>query len=971
MLLLALVAFYWKITLTKQYSWANNPEGAYQLLPWFQFQAGQWRHGHFPLWDPHEGGGQPLLGLMQPGAAYPLNWLLFLAPLRNGFVRLDFLNWYLVLIHFMGALFCYLLCRDLGRSRAASAVAGVVFSAGGFMGSLDRPQILNGGVWAPLVFLFVLRAGRGERPLRSAVLAGTFLGISFLSGDFQIPILVSLASGALWLFFLLHDRKAFRFVAIFAVFVLLTSGFQTLPAYQYAKLSVGAGSTNPLSVGIALVLAAMGLAAAWRERPVRIFAITGLGGLVFSFGAPMAIFLFHFSAAVLCAYGVDAGRPDRRAVVGLAIFSAILYFSLAGCALAQIQRDWNPVAMTALVALLASLCLLAWRRGQIGHPTAAALLAGIMMLDFAVRGPNVWPPVAEPQSCLNKLAQHADIAEFLRSRRGPVRFSADSAQIPYNFGDWFGIDQARGTWNARMLLGVNYTAGQKPERREQIEMFASASGLKLYLNLEAFPRVWTVHTVYPGGSLAQPLAELRRGTFVPGTAPALETCDSGEDTVTVSGRSAARLAANAEMRCRGMLIFGEAFDPGWRGQDGWQTGDHLRSLWLPARRGGGRGKAQGRDAVPSRLSHMGRAHYRRGADRRRGSGEDRPVTRAVAVPALLFLAIAGFYWKLTLTSRYTWLDSPDLANQVLPWWQFQATEWHQGHFPMWDPRLWGGQTLFGQAQPGAAYPLNWLLFLVPLDRGFIRLEAINWYFVITHFLAALFCYWLCRDLGRSHAASALAGFVFALGGWMGSNDWPQMFGGAVWAPLVFLFLLRAGRGGRRLTNAALAGTFLGVAFLSGHHQIPIFIGLACAGVWLYYIAHDRRALSGFVVFAIFSLMAGGFQLLPAYEYGKLAVRWSGTPEPLDWKTPVPYSIHEKFGLPPLSVLGLVIPGVWRNANPYVGATALMLAISAVAWSWKERAVRTLGVCSTRRTALLAGGVRGIAGCAVRARADGR
>ena len=34
------------------------------------------------------------------------------------------LNWYFVLIHFMAALFCYLLCRDLKRSRVASVVAG-------------------------------------------------------------------------------------------------------------------------------------------------------------------------------------------------------------------------------------------------------------------------------------------------------------------------------------------------------------------------------------------------------------------------------------------------------------------------------------------------------------------------------------------------------------------------------------------------------------------------------------------------------------------------------------------------------------------------------------------------------------------------------------------------------------------------------------------------------------------------------
>ena len=78
----------------------------------------------------------------------------------------------------------------------------------------------------------------------------------------------------------------------------------------------------------------------------------------------------------------------------------------------------------------------------------------------------------------------------------------------------------------------------------------------------------------------------------------------------------------------------------------------------------------------------------------------------VAAPLLLSLVCVCFFWKLTLTNRYTWLDSPDNANQVLPWYQFEATEWHAGRLPLWDPYLWGGQPLLAQAQPGAAYPPN-------------------------------------------------------------------------------------------------------------------------------------------------------------------------------------------------------------------------------------------------------------------------
>ena len=47
-------------------------------------------------------------------------------------------------------------------------------------------------------------------------------------------------------------------------------------------------------------------------------------------------------------------------------------------------------------------------------------------------------------------------------------------------------------------------------------------------------------------------------------------------------------------------------------------------------------------------------------------------------PALLLLITSLFYWKLIATDQYTWLDSPDLAYQVLPWWHDQAREWHAG-----------------------------------------------------------------------------------------------------------------------------------------------------------------------------------------------------------------------------------------------------------------------------------------------------
>ena len=130
------------------------------------------------------------------------------------------------------------------------------------------------------------------------------------------------------------------------------------------------------------------------------------------------------------------------------------------------------------------------------------------------------------------------------------------------------------------------------------------------------------------------------------------------------------------------------------------------------------------------------------------------------IAALLFLCIAGFYWKLTLSNQFDWMSGPDFAEQVLPWFQVQAHEWHIGRFPLWDPYLWTGQPLFGQAQPGAAYPLNWLLFLLPLQNGHIAAWALAWYYVVIHLHGGLV---LIPALPRTRPfprASLAAGLIF-------------------------------------------------------------------------------------------------------------------------------------------------------------------------------------------------------------------
>jgi len=324
------------------------------------------------------------------------------------------------------------------------------------------------------------------------------------------------------------------------------------------------------------------------------------------------------------------------------------------------------------------------------------------------------------------------------------------------------------------------------------------------------------------------------------------------------------------------------------------------------------------------------------------------LARRLAGPLLLLLLVSIFYWKLTATDQYTWLDSPDLANQVLPWWNYQAREWHAGRFPAWEPNQWGGQPLVGQMQPGVAYPPNWLLFLTPLRDGKLKLGFLHWYFVFYHWLAALNCYLFCRYLYRSRAAAVLGGCVFAFGAAVGNIDWPQMVNGAIWMPLIFLNLLKVrDEPARANLHAAWAGFWLGFTWLAGHHQIPTFVTYAALATWLWIgFGEGRKWQVYFRSFLLFISMMGlisALQTLPAAEYGPLARRWVGMTEAADWKTKVSYHVHELYSLFPISLLGIVFPGMSRSFPPFVGVVAFTLGLIGLVGSWrKDGRMRWLG-----------------------------
>ncbi|HVP45138.1 MAG TPA: hypothetical protein VMT32_01095, partial [Bryobacteraceae bacterium] len=560
------------------------------------------------------------------------------------------LQLYFIVTHFAAALFCYWLCRDLGRTRAGAMLGGVAFALSGVVGAVGWPQMLNGAIWTPLIFLFFVRSSRGERPLSSAALCGTFLGISFLSGHPQIPILLAVMMAALWLFEgWRHGLRTLKPAVVFLVFAFLVSALQVLPAYEYGKLSIRwVGSQNaifwgqsvpysvdeqyahslfPLGVlgfvlpnltphhafvGTAvLTLALMGFTAHFRALEVRTLGAIGAGGLLFALGGysifhgvaylvmpmvekartpAMALTVVQFAMTVMAAYGIDTlrgGVPGRWWIPALLTAGVLPWPALAVMASLrqETSREYEHVAVLALVALSLGAVLHAWKSRLISERVVTGLLFVVVLFDLGTVTARNFRHRENPGGFLAQLESDRDVVEFLRRQPDLLRLETDTDAVPYNIGDWEGIDQFRaylggmtenvarfeidrlkGGRLAPMLFALNYFLGKKPLRDGQQEVFRGESGLTVYRNPEAFPRAWTVHeasSVKSEELISQLQAtDLRRRVLVSAPPPRLESC-AGNDEVTVLERREAFMVLEAKLACRGMVIVSETFFPGW------------------------------------------------------------------------------------------------------------------------------------------------------------------------------------------------------------------------------------------------------------------------------------------------------------------------------------------------------------------------------------------------------------------------
>ena len=404
---LAIVAFYWQIVFTRQFSMLTVGETVNQAYSWFHFWAESVRHGSVPLWDPYTFAGHSFIGEMQTAAFYPLHLVFALFPANgNGLLSTRLYHFYFVFTHLLAAYFMFALIREMGLSRYAALLAGVCYSLGGFVGTAPWPHLLESAVWLPLQFLLMLRALQApalRQSLTYAALAGLTLGLSILAGGLhvvmmQVIILVSAAA-----YYASHTRtgwwRSMGVAAVAAITGLAAGAVQLLPSAEYSARAIrfisgtslpatqkipiaylvdsilprtlagyvfswnfqgklGPGEVLSPYLGVfPLLLAVVGF---WKCRDllwVRYSAGLAAAAFLFSLGAASLLYGLIYALAPLLWMAREASRFLYMAHFGLVILAA--YGAQTLFCGADATRSWIPLSRVLLSLAIAAALVLA------------------------------------------------------------------------------------------------------------------------------------------------------------------------------------------------------------------------------------------------------------------------------------------------------------------------------------------------------------------------------------------------------------------------------------------------------------------------------------------------------------------------------------------------------------------------------------------------------------------------------------
>jgi hypothetical protein len=307
------------------------------------------------------------------------------------------------------------------------------------------------------------------------------------------------------------------------------------------------------------------------------------------------MFLVHLAIACLFALGMDEWlrrefvlelRIIKMLAVGSVVLLAIAY-AVGLLTPSGFLKSGDEIAVAGLVALLLAAVLYMTQKGSLRPGIAAAIAVGLLMLEHGnVSGKLHFPRGHGWVSRYEQPMRETEpIAQFLRSREDLERIEVNKEDVPVNFGDLHTIEETGShggsmltsvfkirfwTPEARRLFGVNYYVARKPAQPNQVEVFTAPSGVKVFRNPNARPRVWAVHNIVSVADydeairlLSSPSFDMAANSFLQGEVPTLQSCTS-PDQVQLVRRTWFHVVIRVTMACPGMVVLNDNWYPGWR-----------------------------------------------------------------------------------------------------------------------------------------------------------------------------------------------------------------------------------------------------------------------------------------------------------------------------------------------------------------------------------------------------------------------
>src|SRR5438045_1872318 len=324
------------------------------------------------------------------------------------------------------------------------------------------------------------------------------------------------------------------------------------------------------------------------------------------------------------------------------------------------------------------------------------------------------------------------------------------------------------------------------------------------------------------------------------------------------------------------------------------------------------------------------AHPRPNSSPPRQLAVSAPETAALSAPRFAFGWAALVYALCTLSLAFPalagkFLVSPH-SDQYIAGYAFRefgaATLKAAGHFPLWNPYLFGGLPYVAAMHGDIFYPTFLLRMIMPTD------VAMTWGFIIHVFLSGLFTYGFLRAIGYGFYGSLVGGIAYMMSGQIASYVSPghdgKLFVSALF-PLALWMLYRGIRQGRAWSWGAFA-LIVGLCVLSPHPQLLQYLLLTCGAyaLFLAFAGVDGVKLPRNTAFArlglalvavLIGLAIGAVQYLPVREYVQWSPRAGGLPD---------YTAATSYAWPPEELLNAYLPQFSGMLNSYWGRNGIHL-----------------------------------------------